>query len=162
MGSKPSVFGCNWLDSIWGPHTVDRFADWNNCQLPRFNSRCWSPSSEAVDTFTTDWCRENNWWCPPLSLVPRVIAHAKACRATGTLIVPEWKSALFWPLLQPVEGHFTWFAVEVKELPLSDSLFVPGLSGDSLFHGIMPNTNVLAVHCDFARRDLCAISATDS
>ena len=48
----PTVFA--WLDAMWGPHTVDRFADCNNCQLPCFNSRCWTPGSEAVDTFTTD------------------------------------------------------------------------------------------------------------
>ena len=33
---NPSVFA--WLDAIWGPHTVDRFADHNNSQLPRYNS----------------------------------------------------------------------------------------------------------------------------
>ena len=146
---NPSVFA--WLDSMWGPHTVDRFADWNNCQLPRFNSRCWNPGSEAVDAFTADWRGENNWWCPPVSLVPRVIAHAQACRAEGTLIVPEWKSAPFWPLLQPVEGKFSQFVVAVKELPLSELLFVPGLSGSSLFGGSVPNTNVLAVRCDFTK-----------
>jgi hypothetical protein len=27
------------LDSIWGPHTIDRFADDANCQLPVFNSK---------------------------------------------------------------------------------------------------------------------------
>ena len=121
---------------MWGPHTVDRFADWNNCQLSRFNSRCWNPGSEAVHTFTTNWSGENYWWCPPVSLVPRVIAHAQACMAEGTLIVPEWKSAPFWPLLQPVEGQFAQFAVCVKELPLSESLFVPGLSRGSLLCGI--------------------------
>ena len=66
---NPEVF--TWLDVIWGPHTVDRFADCHNCQLPRFNSRCWNPGAEAVDTFTTNWNGENNWWCPPVSLVSR-------------------------------------------------------------------------------------------
>lgn len=28
-----------WLDMAWGPHTVDRFVDYNNCQLPRFSTR---------------------------------------------------------------------------------------------------------------------------
>ena len=36
------------LDVIWGPHTVDRFADCHDRQLPRFNSRCWNPGAEAV------------------------------------------------------------------------------------------------------------------
>ena len=71
---NPAVF--SWLDSLWGPHTVDRFADHNNSQLVRFNSRCWSPGAEAVDAFTVNWSAENNWWCPPIALVSRAIAHA--------------------------------------------------------------------------------------
>ena len=47
------------VDRLWGPHSVDRFANWQNCQTTRFNSRCWSPGSEAVDAFTVDWGKEN-------------------------------------------------------------------------------------------------------
>ena len=90
---NPAVF--RWLDSLWGPHTVDRFADHNNCQVTRFNSRCWCPGSEAVDAFTVNWSTENNWWCPPVALVPRVISHARVCGASGTLIVPEWPASPF-------------------------------------------------------------------
>ena len=46
------------LDVMWGPHTIDRFADVHNRQLERFNSRYWNPWSEAVDAFTCDWSRE--------------------------------------------------------------------------------------------------------
>ena len=55
---NPDVF--RWLDGIWGPHTVDRFANSANAQLPRFNSRFWSWGTEAVDAFTCDWSNENN------------------------------------------------------------------------------------------------------
>ena len=67
------------------PHTVDRFATSYNAQVDRFNSRYARPGSEAVDV---DWCNENNWWCPPLMLVPRVLRHAEHCKAHGTLVVP--------------------------------------------------------------------------
>ena len=108
---------------------------------------------EAVDAFTVDWSGDHNWWCPPVSLVPRVIVHAQACMAEGTLIVPEWKSAPFWPQLQPVEGKFAQFVVAVRELALSEALFVPGLPGSSLFGGSVQNTNVLAVRQDFTKQD---------
>ena len=36
----------------WGPHSVDRFANHENTQLPRFNSRFWCPGTEAVDAFS--------------------------------------------------------------------------------------------------------------
>ena len=70
---NPAVFAE--VDEDWGPHTVDRFADYHNHQTPRFNSRCWNPGSEAVDAFTVDWAGETNWWCPPITLVPRVIGQ---------------------------------------------------------------------------------------
>ena len=53
------------LNALWGPHDVDRFANYHNRQLERFNSRFWNPQSEAVDAFTVNWHGENNWWCPP-------------------------------------------------------------------------------------------------
>ena len=61
------------LDEKWGLHTVERFATCYNAQVDRFNSRHACPGSEAVDAFTVDWCNENNWWCPPPMLVPRVL-----------------------------------------------------------------------------------------
>ena len=143
----PAVF--EEVDAIWGPHTIDRFADFHNRQTPRFNSRCWSPGSEAVDAFTVDWSAENNWWCPPLTLVPCVIGHARVCRAMGTLIVPCWLSAPFWPLLQPSRAIFAQFVKEAVVLPQSELLILPGLSGSSLFNGTMPNSKVRALRGDF-------------
>ena len=57
------------IDYEWGPHTVDRFANHYNTQLPRFNSRFWNPGTEAVDAFTSDWQDDNNWLCPPVYLI---------------------------------------------------------------------------------------------
>ena len=45
----------NFIDEIWGPHTVDRFASVSNSKLRRFNSLFWYPESEAVDAFTQNW-----------------------------------------------------------------------------------------------------------
>ena len=62
------------IDSHRGPHTAGY-----NSQLDRFNSCYAVPGTEAVDAFTEHWGGENNWWCPPLCLVPRVLRHARAC-----------------------------------------------------------------------------------
>ena len=78
------------LEATWGPHTVDRFATHYNAQVKRFNSRYACPGSEAVDAFTVNWFGENNWWCPPPALIPRVLKHAECCKAQGTLVVPCW------------------------------------------------------------------------
>ena len=79
----------------WGPHTVDRFASHYNTQLPRFNSWFWNPGTEAVNAFMCDWQDDNNWLCPTVYLLTRVIHHANNCSAKGTLVVPEWPSAVF-------------------------------------------------------------------
>ena len=70
---NPAVF--TKVDREWGPHTIDRFADENNKQLDRFNSRYWSPGTEAVDAFSCNWRQEVNWLCPPVHLIPRAIQH---------------------------------------------------------------------------------------
>ena len=43
------------VDKIWGPHTVDRFADDVNAKITRFNSKYWCPNTEAVDAFLSNW-----------------------------------------------------------------------------------------------------------
>ena len=48
-------------------------------------------------------------------LVPRVIRHAQACGAVGTLVVPCWLSAPFWPILCPDGKFFDDFIVGVVE-----------------------------------------------
>jgi hypothetical protein len=54
------------IDNLWGPHSVDRFASVVNKKISRFNSLFWNPSSEAVDAFTQNWSGENNFLVPPI------------------------------------------------------------------------------------------------
>ena len=56
------------IDSVWGPHSIDRFVNHVNAKLPRFNSRFWNPGSEGIDTFVMNWSGENNYVCPPICL----------------------------------------------------------------------------------------------
>ncbi|CAC5364708.1 unnamed protein product [Mytilus coruscus] len=44
----------NFIDEIWGPHTIDRFASHRNTKLPRYNSLFWNATAEAIDAFTQD------------------------------------------------------------------------------------------------------------
>lgn len=118
------------VDNEWGPHTVDRFASEHNAKLARCNSRYLAKGTEAVVAFTVDWCMKNNYFCPPIYLVPRVVYHARAlyharaCKCKGTLIVPEWPSAVFWPLISPDGQVFADFIVGYRYFPLVTGLFV--------------------------------------
>ncbi len=51
----------NFIDHIWGPHSVDRFADENNAKLNVFNSKYWCPNTSQVDAFSLSWGNDNNW-----------------------------------------------------------------------------------------------------
>jgi hypothetical protein len=85
-----------YMDSLWGPHTVDRFADSFNTQLPRFNSRYYVPG-KCVDAFSVCWVGENKWLVPPPYRVIQVIVHIVASRAQGTL-----GFGLYFLLIMPI------------------------------------------------------------
>ena len=87
------------LDARWGPHTVDCFANYYNHKLPRFFSRFWNPNTTGVDFFFQPLREENCWVVPPVSIVPRVQHYMKCQKAVGTVVVPFWPSAHFWPLV---------------------------------------------------------------
>ena len=76
-----------------------------------------------MDAFTVDWSKENNWWCPPLMLVAWVLRHAECCRAQGTLVVPLWESAPFWPLLYTGANGWAPFVSDCVALHCQNSLF---------------------------------------
>ena len=67
------------LEHLWGPHSINRFADHLNCKLPRFNSKYWVPGSENEDCFVCDWKHDNNYACPPVSLISRTIFNMRNC-----------------------------------------------------------------------------------
>ena len=72
----------------------------------------------------------------------------KNTKAKGTLIIPEWPSAPYWPLLFPNGWDPANCVLELLELPSSEELFLPGRLGSNLFGGL-PNTPVLALRLEF-------------
>ena len=114
-----------WLDTLWGPHSLDCFASLKTRQLPRYCSRWWNPGCFAVDAFTVDWSQERVWLVPPVHIIARVIDMLLSYECHGTLVVPEWKSALWWPKLHSGSG---WMAMVkgVVYLPKEEDTFVAG------------------------------------
>ena len=41
-----------------------------------------------MNAFNVDWGKENNWVCPPISLIPRIIRHAQVCTARARVAEP--------------------------------------------------------------------------
>ena len=80
------------LELMFGPHSIDRFSSDNSSQLPRYNTKYFSPKAEALDAFSLNWGGDNNYVFPPPSLVGQAIHHARSCGASLTLVYMEWYS----------------------------------------------------------------------
>jgi hypothetical protein len=96
----------------WRSHTFDRFANSKNCKVEKINSQFWTPGTSGVDAFVYDWSSDNNWLVPPVHCIPNVLKHMLFYKCVGTLVVPKWKSALFWPCIA-LEHKFKWFVKDV-------------------------------------------------
>ena len=99
-----------YLDGLWGPHTVDRFASAENCQplgaphAGRFCSQYFHPDAEWTDALSLPWGAENNWAFPPVHLVGSAVTHIRACAASATLVFPWAPWASWWPSLRERGG----------------------------------------------------------
>lgn len=143
-----SVDFFQFIDSKWGPHTVDRFANANNKKLQRFNSVFWNPGTEAVNCFTQDWRNENNWLVPPVSLVIKTIKYVINCNAKGTLIVPKWVSASYWPYVFKDNLKTFVYVSDVLEFEDSTKIFIQGMNKNSIFGSERFYSSVLAIRLD--------------
>ena len=135
----------NYIDALWGPHTIDRFANCNNAKIARFNSLFWTVGCEAVDAFSQNWCNENNWLVPPIYSVLRVLKHMLACKASGTLIVPRWVSAPFWPYIFKKDLIYQDYVTDVLEFKNPERIYVQGSNKNSIFGSDHFYSPVLAV-----------------
>ena len=131
------------LDELWGPHTCDRFACHYNAKLPKFNTRFYQPGTSGVNAFAQDWSNDNNWLCPPVCLTCKVLSHLKVCNAAGTLVVPLWRSAYFWPRLCFDGLHWSGFVHDWVILPDLPNLLIRGKAKNSIFgRGSLPFPSV--------------------
>lgn len=120
------------LDIKWGPHTVDRFASHMNTKCVRFNSRFWVPNTDGINGLDQPWSGEINWLVPPPRLITASIKKLLMEKSRGTLIVPEWPSAPFWPELVGPDGNFMSFILETIRLP-TKNIISKGFGNNGIF-----------------------------
>ena len=140
---SPAIF-CR-INSLWGPHTIDRFASPENNQLPRFCSRWWNPTCVTVDAFTVLWSGETNWVYPPIYLIARCIHHFLFSKADGTLVIPFWQSAIWWPLLVDDTRIFRAFVRDTLLLQPHRDMFKSGHCKWNFFTSKIPRCEVIAI-----------------
>ena len=107
------------LDSLCGPHPVDCFATYYNRKILRYFSRFWKPETTGIDAFMQSWKVENSWLVPPVYLIPRALDYMYNKGTKGTLVVPLWISAVFWPILTNV---YYSFIQDLRILSMSQAL----------------------------------------
>lgn len=138
----------DFVNELWGPFSCDRFASDLNRKVMRFNSLFWNPFAEAVDAFTQDWSRDNNWLVPPIYLVIQTIKHLVSCKAKGCLIVPRWVSAPFWTFIFNSDLTYKSYVHDVLEFKEADRIYVRGSSSSCIFGTPKFISTVLAVRLD--------------
>ncbi|VDI48143.1 Hypothetical predicted protein [Mytilus galloprovincialis] len=138
------------VESLWGPHEVDWFASDDNFKLHVFYSRFWNVNSSGVDAFTVDWRGINGLFVPPVSLIPRVLMYMRQCKAVGTLILPYWPSASFWPMLCPFGDGFISEVINFIDLPTYKNAYIAGKSKKAIFGNVDLTFRMLALRMDFS------------
>ena len=137
-----------YIQKNFGKFTCDRFADNLNYRVKHFNSKYYCPETSAVNAFTCHWGGEFNWLCPPTSLIGRTLRHCALCKAIGVLLVPEWVSAYFWPLLT---NDGKTFISNVKCFLLLDPFYHNNSGSVSVFQGFT-KFRTYALYLDFSER----------
>lgn len=106
-----------------------------------FQFKLYVPGTEAVDAFGQDWSKDNNYLVPPVSDISNVVKRIESSHVYGALIIPFWKSAEFWPLIQS-DGIFKPFIEDFITFNIPKDILQSGrcpfsLLGSSQYKGGM-------------------------
>ena len=108
----------------FGTPEIDLFASRLNAQLPRYISWLPDPKAESIDAFSVDWKQFNFYAFPPFCLVARCLQKVLNDNACGIVVVPNWPTQAWFPLLRKM------MLEEPLILPRSKSLLTQPISGD--------------------------------
>lgn len=92
-----------------------------------------------------------------------VIRHAQACALVGTLIIPEWQSAVFWSALMDGNSTFASFVKSYAYLPKRNDLIVPGPGQKLCYNNKLsvyfgcPNFRIIAIRFEVPMSDFTLI-----
>lgn len=79
----------NWvfvfLKKAWGQHDIDWF-------VLTYKISCGGIA--GINALDQNWSNVSNWWLPPPTLIALAVQKIIKVTAKGTLVVPEWGSAV--------------------------------------------------------------------
>ena len=75
-------------------------------RLEKFYSRFKCPGAISTNAFAVSWAETAAWVCPPTGKIVEVIKKiVRSAGMSGVLIVPAWRTAVFWPFVSPNGSH---------------------------------------------------------
>ena len=78
---------------------IDLFASRLNYQCHDYVSFRADPQAVAVNAFSMSWSNLDFYVFPPFSIILRVLKKIREDKAKGVLVVPEWPTQVWWPIL---------------------------------------------------------------
>ena len=135
----------------YGLPEIDLFASRLNKQLERYVSWQADPGAEAVDAFTIDWQGLNFYAFPPFCLISKCLQKIRKDNATGIMVVPNWPSQPWFPVLIEMTVGQPMFIQKSNSLlvqPVSREPhpLIPCLHGDPIA-GSNPRCGVRSAFC---------------
>jgi hypothetical protein len=86
---------------------IDCFANKENTKTKSYFSLYYAENCCGIDCFNYNWKMYGLCWLfPPPKLVGKTVNFMQKCKATGLLLIPQWKNAYFYPLMQNLEKRF--------------------------------------------------------
>ena len=116
---------------------IDLFASRINKQLERYVSWKPDPEAEAVDAFCLNWSTKTYYIFPPFSMISKVAAKIRKDKASGILVIPDWPSQHWYPLVKELSKDCIRFK------PSRDNLLHPQESCKE--HPLAPKMTLLAI-----------------
>ena len=125
---------------------VDLFANTKNTKAKQFFSLTYCPGCLGVDAFNYDWSKNGlNWIFAAPRLILRILRNLQNNQAEALLLVPQWKTSYFYPIL----NNFRKTNFFKRKLVYGgEHVFISGTDTKSYF-GPHYNGNVEIWHLNF-------------
>jgi hypothetical protein len=82
---------------------IDCFANNENRKTDKYFSLMYCPGTSGVDCFNYNWRLYGICWLfPPVRLIGRTLSYLEACHGEAVLLVPEWRNAYFFPMINTI------------------------------------------------------------
>ena len=106
---------------LWGQPEIDLFASRLNHQFTPYVSWRPDPEAMAIDAFSLNWSNKFLYIFCPFSVISRVLDKLQADNARAIMIVPQWPTQTWYPVLSRLSTD------EPLTLPVSKTLLtLPG------------------------------------